>query len=204
MPSLSAAVAGLVRCAREATAPPSCATKIVAIDGLGGAGKSSLAAIVARELGGVPVVQTDDFATHDDSFGWGPRFLACVLEPLARGDPAFYRPYLWSERRLGDPIVAPGGGVVLIEGVSCSRAAFRPYLACIVWVDTPRPVRLTRGLLRDGVAAAEFWPGWMAAEDRWVAEEHPREHAHLVIDGMMPYLEGTEEGSRAGLGSANR
>jgi len=194
MPSLSAAVAELVRRAKEATAPRGCATKIIAIDGLGGAGKTSLAAILARELGGVPVVHTDDFATHEDFLGWGPRLRASVLEPLARGERASYRPYLWDERRLGEPISVPAGGVVVIEGVFCSRTELRPYLACIVWVETPRPVRLARALLRDGAAAVEFWADWTAAEERFLAEEHPREHAHLVIDGTPPYLEEQREG----------
>jgi 2-phosphoglycerate kinase len=38
-------------------------TKIIAIDGPGGAGKSSLAALLAHELGSAPVLHTDDFAS---------------------------------------------------------------------------------------------------------------------------------------------
>jgi len=195
VPTISAAIAELARCIQQADSPLGCVTTLVAIDGLGGAGKTSLAAILARELGNVPVVHTDHFVTHEHYFQWGERFLAQVLAPLARGEPACFRPYLWSARGLGEPIVVPGGGLVLIEGVSCSRAEFLSYLAYVVWVDTPRPVRLARGLVRDGSSAREFWREWMAAEDRWLAAEHPRHRADVVVDGTRPYLEGVASGS---------
>jgi len=47
--------------------------------------------------------------------------------------------------------VAPAEFLVL-EGVSASRGAFRPFLAYAIWVETPRAERLRRVLARDGTA----------------------------------------------------
>jgi cytidylate kinase len=47
----------------RAPRPPDMRTKIVAIDGCGGAGKSTLAARIAPRLVDAPVIHTDDFAS---------------------------------------------------------------------------------------------------------------------------------------------
>jgi len=57
--------------------------RIVAIDGPGGAGKSTLAARVAGALD-AQVVRTDDFASWDEPFEWWPRLIKQVLAPLVR------------------------------------------------------------------------------------------------------------------------
>ena len=157
---------------------------VIAIDGLGGAGKSTLAAALAGELGAT-VVHTDDFASWDEPLEWWPRVLEEVLEPLSVGRPARFRRYDWDRRELAEWHEIAPGGVVILEGVSSSRVAFRPHLAFSVWVETPREVRLARGLERDGSAALPLWEGWMAAEDEWVAREHPRDSADYLVDGTV-------------------
>src|SRR5215212_9991964 len=68
---------------RGASAPAGMSTRIVAVDGPGGAGKSTLAAALAAELD-APVVHTDDFASWDNPLDWWPRAIHQVLEPLTR------------------------------------------------------------------------------------------------------------------------
>jgi uridine kinase len=160
------------------------AVRLVGVDGCGGAGKTTLAARLARTLNDAAVVHTDDFASHDVPIDWWPRLLADVVEPLLRGEPASYRPYDWVARRF-DPetvTVAPQPFVV-IEGVGATRAAWRDRLALRLWVDTPRAVRLARGIERDSEQLREFWQSWMAAEDSYVADERPWAHADVVVDG---------------------
>jgi len=169
----------------RARPPAAGSTRIVAIDGPGGAGKSTLARTLASELG-AQVVQTDDFASWDEPVDWWPRLLAEVLEPLARGDGARYEPTRWGGPPKPPVEVHPGGDVVL-EGVTASRAAFRPYLAYAVWVDTPRALRLQRGLERDGADARPLWERWMAAEDGYVEREQPHVHADRVLRGDVPF-----------------
>lgn len=156
-------------------------TRIVAIDAPGGAGKSSLAAHLARELD-APTVHTDDFASWDNPIDWWPQLIEKVLSPLAGGQPARYMPTTWGGPEKAEVVVEPGGFVVL-EGVTASRQAFRPYLAYAIWIETPRPLRLRRGLERDGQGARGDWDRWMATEDAYVRQERPAEHADVVLPG---------------------
>jgi uridine kinase len=157
---------------------------VIAIDGLGGAGKSTLAAALATELEAV-VIHTDDFASWDVPLGWWPRVLAEVLEPLSEGRAARFQRYDWDRRELAEWREVAPGGVVILEGVSSSRVAFRPFLAFTIWVETPRDTRLERGLERDGADALPLWEGWMAEEDAWVEREHPRRSADYLVDGTV-------------------
>jgi uridine kinase len=161
--------------------PDGVATRLVAVDGCGGAGKSTLAARLADELAAV-VVHTDDFASWDNPVDWWPALLAEVLEPLARGEPATYVPNSWGGPPRA-PVTVDAGGTVVVEGVTASREAFRPYLAFTIWVDAPRELRLERGLARDGEDARPLWEQWMAEEDAYVARERPRERADAVVAG---------------------
>ena len=157
--------------------------RLVGVDGCGGSGKTTFAARLAAVGGGWPVVHTDDFASHEVPLEWWPRLLAQVIEPLSRNESATFRPYDWVHRRLGPPTQVDPADVVIIEGVGAIRAAWRARLAKSIWIDAPREVRLRRGIERDGEELREFWLGWMAEEDRYVAAEDPGSHADLVVDG---------------------
>ena len=79
-------------------------------------------------------------------------------------------------------MIEPGGTVVL-EGVTASRRVFRPYLAYSIWIETPRAVRLQRGIDRDGEDARVQWERWMAEEDRYIESERPHDHVDVVLRG---------------------
>jgi uridine kinase len=158
--------------------------RLVGVDGLGGAGKTTFAARLAHAAGDAPVVHTDDFANWQEPTEWWPRMLTQVVEPLTRGEAASFRPYDWVRRRFGPELVTvPPAPLVVIEGVGATRAAWRDRLVARIWVDTPRDERLRRGLDRDGAHMVDFWTWWMAAEDHYLAEEHPDTYADLRVDG---------------------
>jgi uridine kinase len=163
--------------------PPTMTTRVIAIDGPGGSGKSTLAERLSAALGHVPIVHTDDFASWETPLEWWPRLLTQVLEPLAANQAARYQRYDWGTRSLAEWHEIPPTTFVILEGVSASRDAFRPFLSYTIWVETPRNERLRRGLERDGVEALDQWQGWMAAEDDYIRREHPIEKADVIIDG---------------------
>lgn len=171
----------LAEAVRSSSAPIGMTTRIVAIDGPGGAGKSSLAAYLAQELD-APVVHTDDFASWDNPIDWWPELIEKVLAPLAAGRPARYTPTTWGGPQRKDVVIDPEGFVVL-EGVTASRHALRPYLAYAIWIETPRELRLRRGLERDGNDARGDWERWMAEEDAYAERERPADHADVVLPG---------------------
>jgi len=160
-------------------------TRVVGIDGCGGAGKSALARELSNLLASAPIIQTDDFASWDNPLGWSRRFLEQVLEPLARNEPAHYQRYDWAKRELSDWITVGPAAVLIIEGVSATREAFLPFLAFTIWVETDRSERLRRGLARDGEKMTNRWAEWVADEDSYVAAEHPEQRADVVLSGEL-------------------
>lgn len=170
--------------AAAATAVPvgNASTVIIAVDGFGGAGKSTLAARFATQIGAV-VLHTDDFASWDNPLDWWPGLLEQLLVPLSRNDTARYRRYDWDRRALAEWAEVQPGGIVIIEGVSSSRRKFLPFLSRAIWVDAPRGLRLARGLERDGDGMREQWLEWMEAEDAWAGEDRARDYADFVVRG---------------------
>jgi len=174
-------VKDVIDAVRSAEPPTGVKTRIVAVDGPGGAGKSSLADRLAQELD-AQIVHTDDFASWENPVDWWPNLIELALEPLAAGRPARYTPTTWgSEER--EPLVIEPSGIVILEGVTASREAFRPYLAYSIWIETPRELRLRRGIDRDGEHMRPHWEEWMAGEDRYIRRERPAEHADVVLRG---------------------
>jgi uridine kinase len=186
---LDARLRHIVDAVRVAEPPPGVSTRIVAVDGPGGAGKSSLADWLAERLD-AQVIRTDDFASWENPVDWWPGLLELALEPLAAGKPARYQPTSWGgdEREL---LVIEPTGIVILEGVTASREAFRPYLAYSIWIETPRELRLRRGLERDGEHMRPYWEEWTAGEDRYIERERPAEHADLVLRGDEDLWTGT-------------
>jgi uridine kinase len=180
------AVLGSVRSASPASGM---STSVVALDGYGGAGKSTLADYLGEFLRAegrrVDLVHTDDFASADNPLNWWPRLIEQVLQPLRDGVASRYQRYDWDLGRLAEWHTVQPGGLILLEGVSASRNAFRPYLSLSVWIETPADERLRRGLERDGEQARAQWDQWMADEVAWGSAERPWERADLVITGVQ-------------------
>jgi len=163
-------------------------TKIVAIDGHGASGKSELADRLARTLGGIAVVRTDDFA-RPNVRGWDwERMHAQVLEPLLMDRPGRYQRYDWDDDRPAEWHDVPVGGTVIVEGVSSMRDELGRYWNLAIWLDCTYEIRLQRGVERDGEAMRPQWTEvWMPEEDAYFRSQRPDRKADLVIDSTRPY-----------------
>jgi predicted kinase len=162
--------------------PPSCGpVRLIAVDGHAGSGKSTFAARLAEALGQAPVLHLDDLASHDALFDWTARLREQVIDPLSRGESARYEPYDWNARSFGTPRALAPAPVVLMEGVGAGRRAVRPFLAGLLWMDTPEEVSWERGRRRDGPAQREFWDGWIRAERAHFADDPSRPFAQTWV-----------------------
>lgn len=173
-----------------------CPRLVVTIDGLGGAGKSTLAAALATELGAA-VVQGDDFyrtsaersapdfdpAEIGGSFDW-VRLREQVLRSSSQGSAVRYQRYDWDHDRLGAWVELDEAQPLIVEGVYVARPELRGFATTTMWVETERSSRLERGLERDGEEARSLWVDeWMPAEDRYVLALDPAAACDIIIDG---------------------
>jgi uridine kinase len=160
--------------------------RIVGIDGPSGSGKSHLARSLSEVLT-APIIEIDDFISWDNFAGWWPRFDAQVLTPLLRGEDAVYQARDWTDwygDTLGKWKTQPWSPTIIVEGVTCTRRETIGRLAYAIWVEAPAPLRLARGLARDGslVGAEQLWQKWMSEEEQFFASDGTRERADLIID----------------------
>lgn len=167
-------------------AAPRCGpVRLVAVDGPGGAGKTTFTARLARAIGTPPVVHCDDFylpMDGDPLRWWGP-FAAGVLTPLRAGRAGRFRRYDWRRGRYTGYLDVPPDPIVLVEGVGAAWRGCAPYLSRAVWVRAPTRVRVDRTARRDGPGLADLWAAWRAAEQAHFATDRTRERADVVVDG---------------------
>ncbi|MBL7260372.1 uridine kinase family protein [Paractinoplanes lichenicola] len=169
-------------------------TRLIAVDGPSGAGKTRFADQLAAALA-CPIVHTDDLLNGwDDQFTFWTRLEEKVLAPLREGEPATYRPYNWVKGDFsGTPVTVHAAEAVLLEGVSAARRDIRPELTLAVFVDAPAGLRWERAIARDGddtLAYRKYLGRWRAAEDRHFAADETAEHADLIVDGATQAAEG--------------
>lgn len=170
---------------------------VIAIDGVGCAGKTTLAAQMAEALG-ARIVHFDDFyrvldpATREslnprdgyqNYFDW-ERLRNDLLIPLKMGQTGCFRKYDWSKNALGKIIenVEPTG-YLIIEGVYSCRPELRTFYNHTIFVKVPREIRELRAIARD--ENSPFWISrWMAAEDFYITSASPESSAEWVFDGV--------------------
>ena len=177
---------------------------LVAIDGLGGAGKSTLAQLLKEHLKAlgwiVAVVKHDDFylPSHQREnqqvgaigrdFDW-ERLRDQVLTPIREGRSAHYQRYDWETDVLAEWHTISASDAVLVEGVYTMRRELTHLYDLKIWVECLRAIRLVRGIARDGEQARTIWEqDWMPKEDDYVKTHLPHERANLLMNGTTSYL----------------
>ena len=158
-------------------------TILVAIDGWGGAGKSTLARWLAEQLQAT-VVASDEFSRPAMSQWDWARFEEQVLTPLLENRPARYQRYDWDRDALAEWHHIEPGGIVIAEGVSISRRELGDPWDLKVWVECPYQVRLARVTVRDQLPTEGAWiQDWVTEEELYVREQRPNERADLIVLG---------------------
>lgn len=169
---------------------------VVALDGPGGAGKSTLAKRLGSVCGHISVVHGDDFYTPMDEserqtltpehgymkyFDW-ERMRDELLEPLSNGNPARYQCYDWEKNQLAEWIDQPAKGIILVDGVYSFRPELREFYGYSIFVDTPKVECLAR-LARRG-DTDESIRSWRTAEDYYLTHIDPASFVSIVVSGF--------------------
>lgn len=185
-------VSELVDLVLAAAGSPSGRPRIVAVDGRGASGKSTLAGVLLEAVPRSAVVHTDDLAWHEPLFAWGHLLADDVLRPVRDGHALDYRPPQWEARgREGSIVVPAGTELLVIEGTGASHREHSELIDATVWVQSDFALAEERGIARDvaqGVngdwaEASAFWHDWMAAELEFFTEQRPWERACVVVNG---------------------
>ncbi len=182
-------------------------TLIVGIDGLGGAGKSTVSEALRKMFREedifVTVLHIDDFihpktVRYNDKYAewecyynlqWRYDYLLKdVAEPIRRGSLSgkieLYDKdndtYFLSETNI------PVGSVVIIEGIFLQREELRGVFDYVVYIDIPEEIRLERVLKRDGYIGnkeqikAKYENRYFPAERYYVKNCSPCDNANFV------------------------
>lgn len=148
---------------------------VVAIDGHGAAGKTTIAAELAVALDAL-VVHTDDYF-HEARETGDPRPMARYYNWQALRQDAL-EPAI--ARQDGRPGPERGPQLILVEGVSSAAPALADLVDRAVFVTTPEPLRLER--LHGRISDEEWDEEWLQAERTYFASRPP-ESFDLVVSG---------------------
>lgn len=181
---------------------------IVALDGLSGAGKTTLAKEIEEELNKKDyevvtfhidnhiVERNKRYQTGKEEWyeyyylQWDVNLLAANLfEALSKGSNNIELPfYINSADSTSNKQVAiPSNSIVLIEGIFLQRTEWRGYYDFIIYIDLPRDLRYERVLNRDTYIGEhqerlkKYQRRYWPGEDHYLEVEKPIAHADLII-----------------------
>jgi len=150
---------------------------VVLIDGRSGAGKTVLAEALAPRLG-AQLVSLDDLYPGWEGLEAGSE---AVHETVLRArDPGWAR-WDWASGRSAEWHPLDPGLPIVIEGCGALSRANHALASFGIWIELDAEERRRRSSERDHGRFDRYWQPWAAQEDRFIAREHPRALADLVI-----------------------
>ena len=150
---------------------------VVLIDGRSGAGKTVLAEALAPRLG-AQLVSLDDLYPGWEGLEAGSE---AVHETVLRArDPGWAR-WDWASGRSAEWHPLDPGLPIVIEGCGALSRANHALASFGIWIELDAEERRRRSSERDHGRFDRYWQPWAAQEDAFIAREHPRALADLVI-----------------------
>ena len=178
---MSFEVAQIAAAARD-RGPQAGTTCVIAIDGPAGSGKTTLAALLAAEITGSVVLNTDQLYPGWDGLEKGAeRLVSEVLGPISSGAEATFTAWDWQRQCEGELTTVPASATLIIDGAGSGNKAAEPFLSFLIWMDAERSTRESRAIGRDGEMFAPHWENWAEQEQLHFGREETPERADLVI-----------------------
>jgi uridine kinase len=173
---------------------------IVAIDGRGGAGKSSLARSIVASIPDSAHIEFDWFHLPKDQITSERRYdyarlVNQLIEPFNNGARSFKIPrYNWGflagirDGFHNDPAIIGSAKTLVIEGCGLLYKELVSHFGIRIWVDTDAEQSFRRGIQRDideykldPEKVYECWTEWVAREERSLRLDDRRERADLFL-----------------------
>ena len=164
---------------------------LVAIDGCCGAGKSTLAAALARQYA-CNVFHMDDFFLRPEQrtterfaqTGGNvdyERFREEILVPLAAGRSFSYRPFDCSTFRLTAPVETVPKKLNIIEGTYSHHPYFGDVYDLKIFLTITPELQKARILRRPAFLHQRFFETWIPMEQQYFSGFQIRENSHLTV-----------------------
>lgn len=167
---------------------------LIAISGIRGAGKSTLAAKLG-EIVDAHVISIDEFqksGVFDASYAmWEimdfARLESEVLIPYQAGRPAVYGIAHPSTGKIESTKTVPEGKKVIIEGVGIFRPELMKYFDYTIWIDCPTNVAIQRGKDRDRYVHHnpndKLWDTiWKKNDQEYIESYDPKNNADYILE----------------------
>ncbi len=166
---------------------------MVAIDGVGGAGKTTLAELLKKGNEKIVIIQLDDFYSPILQAADLQRLKEQVLLPLHNHQEARYQKYEWKSGGFSDWQLLKPEGIFIFEGVYALENNIRDYYDLKIWLDCPADLGIKRGIARDikrdGADNSDKWLNiWSPLEEKYKNEQQPNKTADYIIDGTKLFL----------------
>lgn len=182
---------------------------IIAVDGLGGAGKTRFVNRLKDELNkenyDYTILHIDDFIHQKCNrynvdepewhcyyyLQWRYEYLIKeLLEPIKCGEVIDKYIEVYSKENDNyfiEEISIPQGSILIIEGVFLQREELKKYFDFTVYLDASKDIRLNRVIQRDTYIGSEeeiikkYETRYFPAEDKYISEYLPIENADYVL-----------------------
>jgi uridine kinase len=151
---------------------------VVLVDGRSGSGKTVLAGQLAPRLG-AQLVSLDDLYPGWDGLDAGSR---AVHETVLRPERPGWQRWDWAAEREAEWHPLDRSRALVVEGCGALSRANRALATFAIWIELDAEERRRRSTQRDAGRFDLFWDRWAAQEEVFIAREHPRELADLVLD----------------------
>lgn len=184
-------------------------TTIIGIDGLGGAGKTTIANLLNIELkcnGYNPVVlHIDDFIhTRNIRYNESKEEWDCyyniqwrydylireILAPIKEGSAIGKQIEIYDKENdiyILEQIKIPKGSILLLEGVFLQKKEIKEYFDYMIYMDVSKSIRTNRVIDRDKYIGnledikSKYNRRYFPAEDKYIEEYSPVENADFVL-----------------------
>jgi len=161
-------------------------TTLIAIDGVAGSGKTTLALKLAQDLTESSVVHMDDL--YD---GWSnplsqkltARVISQLLEPVSKQLPVSYQIFDWKLNRFTDFKTILQRKYLILEGVGAAQREFRPYINKIIWIECDPSLGFNRVIARDGVKVEQQMIRFLIDQNNHFLTELSKNVADYTLNG---------------------
>jgi len=161
-------------------------TTLIAIDGVAGSGKTTLALKLATDL-------TDSYVVHMDDLydGWNnplsqkltARVISQLLNPISKQMSVSYQVFNWKLNRFTDFKSVPQSKYLILEGVGSAQREFRPYMNKIIWIECDPNLGYNRVIARDGDQVKQEMLKFLIDQNNHFSTELSKNAADYTLNG---------------------